>query len=54
MTDLTINGGDPVLAADKGRAFHEAFCILLERPEFEDRVGPHCQLGDTDVAALAV
>ena len=54
MTDLTIIGEDLVLAADKGRAFHEAFCILLERPEFEDRVGPHCQLGDTDVAALAV
>ena len=50
---VRLDGGDLVLATDKGTAIHEAFRILLQRPAFKDRVGPHCRLGATEVDNLA-
>ncbi|MEX6725884.1 UvrD-helicase domain-containing protein [Parapedomonas caeni] len=50
---VRLDGGELVLATDKGTAVHEAFRILLQRPEFRDRVGPHCRLGAAEVDLLA-
>ena len=50
---VRLDGGELVLATDKGTAIHEAFRILLQRPAFKDRVGPHCRLGATEVDSLA-
>jgi ATP-dependent helicase/nuclease subunit A len=42
------------LATEKGTSIHEAFRILLPRPDLKSKVGPHCRLADKDVEALAL
>lgn len=50
---VRLDSGNVVLATDKGTAVHEAFRILLQRPAFKDRVGPHCRLDAAEVDLLA-
>jgi ATP-dependent exoDNAse (exonuclease V) beta subunit len=44
---------DLLAATDKGTAIHEAFRILLQRPDLAHRVAAHCRLDEDDVAKLA-
>jgi ATP-dependent exoDNAse (exonuclease V) beta subunit len=50
---LRIASADLLLATDKGTAIHEAFRILLQRPDLVHRVAAHCRLDEYDVATLA-
>ena len=50
---LRIASADLLAATDKGTAIHEAFRILLQRPDLTHRVAAHCRLDEDDVAALA-
>ena len=50
---VLLNGGELLIATEKGTAIHEAFRILLQRPDLEHRVGPHCRLNESDAGALA-
>ena len=47
-----VEGDDLSLATDKGTAIHEAFRILLLRPDLAHRVAAHCRLSEADVEAL--
>jgi hypothetical protein len=42
------------LAADRGTAIHDAFRILLQRPDLKDRVAAHCRMEAENVEALAL
>ena len=48
-----VEGEDLSLATDKGTAIHEAFRILLLRPDLAHRVSAHCRLSEADVEALS-
>ncbi|UNK79500.1 UvrD-helicase domain-containing protein [Sphingopyxis granuli] len=50
---VVLTGEELTLATDKGTAIHEAFRILLQRPDLKHRVGPRCRLSEADVEALA-
>lgn len=49
-----ISSDELLLATEKGTSIHEAFRILLPRPDLKAKVGPHCRLTDQDVEALAL
>jgi ATP-dependent helicase/nuclease subunit A len=50
---VRVTGDDLLYATDKGAAIHEAFRILLQRPDLEHRIEAHCRLDTDDVAPLA-
>jgi len=51
---VRLGSAELLQATDKGTAIHEAFRILLLRPDLKHRVGQHCRLDAGDVEALAV
>ena len=51
---IMVSGAVLTKATDRGTAIHEAFRILLQRPDLAHRVGAHCRLDDIDVCALAI
>ncbi len=48
-----VSSDELQLATEKGTSIHEAFRILLSRPDMKSKVGPHCRLTEVDVDALA-
>jgi ATP-dependent exoDNAse (exonuclease V) beta subunit len=50
---VRLAGEDLAQATDKGTAIHEALRILICRPDFKDRVGPHCRISEPEVEILA-
>jgi hypothetical protein len=50
---VRLAGEDLAQATDKGTAIHEALRILICRPDFKDRVGPHCRVSEPEVEILA-
>jgi hypothetical protein len=51
---VRIAGSDLVSAADRGTAIHDAFRILLQRPDLKEKVAAHCRLESDEVEALAM
>lgn len=51
---VRVSGGELALAADRGTAIHDAFRILLQRPDLKERVAAHCRMEPEDVDALAL
>lgn len=51
---VRVTGENLALAADRGTAIHDAFRILLQRPDLKDRVAAHGRMAPEDVEALAL
>lgn len=49
---IQLQGEQLTLATEKGTAIHEAFRILLLRPDMVGKVGAHCQISESEVAGL--
>lgn len=50
---IQLQGEHLTLATEKGTAIHEAFRILLLRPDLVGKVGAHCQISESEAAGLA-